>query len=75
MSRLIKRRWFKVLLGVAATFAVGGLALLRYGFTHSGSKVPVEPFRIAGNLYYVGAADVTAFLLTGREGHVVIDGG
>lgn len=35
----------------------------------------VEPFRIAGNFYYVGANDVTAFLLTGPEGHVVIDGG
>ncbi len=75
MSRLTKRRWFKVLLGVAATLAVGALSLLRYGVLHSGSKVPVEPFRIAGNLYYVGAADVTAFLLTGPEGHVVIDGG
>ncbi len=75
MSRITKRRWFKVLLVVAGTVAVGGLALLRYGVMHSGSKVPVEPFRIAGNLYYVGAADVTAFLLTGREGHVVIDGG
>ena len=30
---------------------------------------------IAGNLYYVGANDVTAFLLTGPEGHVLIDGG
>jgi metallo-beta-lactamase class B len=37
--------------------------------------VPDEPFRIAGNLYYVGATGVTAFLLTGPEGHVLIDGG
>jgi metallo-beta-lactamase class B len=35
----------------------------------------VEPFRIAGNLYYVGTSDVTAFLLAGPEGHVLIDGG
>lgn len=32
-----------------------------------------EPFRIA--LYYVGANDVTSFLLTGPAGHVLIDGG
>lgn|SRR5574341_646425 len=38
-------------------------------------SVPDEPFRIAGNLYYVGATGVTAFLLTGPEGHVLIDGG
>ncbi|MEN8375195.1 MAG: subclass B3 metallo-beta-lactamase [Gemmatimonadota bacterium] len=37
--------------------------------------MPDEPFRIAGNLYYVGATGVTAFLLTGSEGHVLIDGG
>jgi hypothetical protein len=27
-----------------------------------------EPLRIAGNLYYVGANDVAAFLITGPEG-------
>lgn len=36
---------------------------------------PVEPFRIAGNLYYVGASDVTSYLLTTPEGHVLLDGG
>ena len=40
-----------------------------------GGQRPAEPFRIAGNLYYVGANDVAAFLLTGPEGHVLIDGG
>ena len=36
---------------------------------------PAEPFRIAGNFYYIGANDVTAFLITGPEGHVVLDAG
>lgn len=36
---------------------------------------PVEPFRIAGNLYYVGASDITAYLVTTPEGHIVLDGG
>src|SRR5688572_31183634 len=36
---------------------------------------PVEPFRIAGNLYYVGASDVTAYLITTPQGHIVLDGG
>ena len=40
-----------------------------------GGQLPAEPFRIAGNLYYVGANDVAAFLITGPEGHVLIDGG
>ena len=40
-----------------------------------GGQGPAEPFRIAGNFYYVGANDVSAFLITGPEGHVVLDGG
>ena len=34
-----------------------------------------EPFRIAGTLYYVGATDSCAFLITGPEGHVLLDAG
>ena len=40
-----------------------------------GGQEPAEPFRIAGNFYYVGANDLAAFLITGPQGHVVLDGG
>ena len=40
-----------------------------------GGQQPADPFRIAGNFYYVGASDVAAFLITGPEGHVVLDAG
>ena len=36
---------------------------------------PVPPFRIMGNLYYVGANSVTSFLIATPEGHILIDGG
>ena len=36
---------------------------------------PVAPFRIAGNLYYVGASDITSYLITTPKGHILIDGG
>ncbi len=36
---------------------------------------PMTPFRIAPNLYYVGAADVTAYLFTSPRGHILLDGG
>jgi len=36
---------------------------------------PVEPYRIVGNVYYVGASDITSYLITTPEGHIVIDGG
>ncbi|MDP9120316.1 MAG: subclass B3 metallo-beta-lactamase [Acidobacteriota bacterium] len=38
-------------------------------------NAPVEPFRIAGNLYYVGAADISSFLITTPAGHILLDGG
>lgn len=38
-------------------------------------NLPVEPFRIAGNLYYVGASDISSYLVTTPAGHVVIDAG
>jgi metallo-beta-lactamase class B len=41
----------------------------------NGGQRFAEPFQIAGNTYYVGANDVTSFLITGPEGHVLIDGG
>ena len=40
-----------------------------------GRNQPVEPFRIVGNIYYVGASDITSFLITTPKGHILIDGG
>ncbi len=34
---------------------------------------PHEPFRIGDNLYYVGTAELTAFLIATEEGHILID--
>ena len=36
---------------------------------------PVEPFRIVGNIYYVGAQGLSAFLVTTPEGNILLDGG
>ena len=36
---------------------------------------PAEPFRIVGNLYYVGASDVSAFLIATPAGHILLDTG
>jgi metallo-beta-lactamase class B len=36
---------------------------------------PVPPFRIIGEIYYVGAADVTAFLIRTSDGLILLDGG
>ena len=71
-------RRLAVPLGIIVVVAVVGLAI---GFpawrraSNEGGQKPAEPFRIAGNLWYVGANDIAAFLVTGPEGHVLIDGG
>jgi len=36
---------------------------------------PVKPFRIIGNIYYVGASDVTSFLIVTPQGHILLDSG
>lgn len=38
-------------------------------------NTPTTPFRIAGNVYYVGTAGVSAYLITDPRGHILIDGG
>jgi metallo-beta-lactamase class B len=59
--------------------ALSVLALILVGRWLNANKIggqqPAEPFRIAGNFYYVGANDIAAFLIAGPEGHVVLDAG
>jgi metallo-beta-lactamase class B len=36
---------------------------------------PFPAYRIAGNLYYVGASDITSYLITTPAGHILINSG
>jgi metallo-beta-lactamase class B len=74
VQRLTRRQWRLILLGAAATLVVF-LFIQWQAAIKRNRSVPDEPFQIAGNLYYVGSTGVTAFLLTGPAGHVLIDGG
>ena len=38
-------------------------------------SAPAEPFKVVGNIYYVGAADISSWLIATPEGHVLIDTG
>src|SRR5262245_23325447 len=38
-------------------------------------SAPVEPFRIVGNIYYVGGANIASYLITTPQGHILIDTG
>ena len=74
MRPFTKRRWLLVLVGVVAALVVFLGTKWRASSDRGGQKY-AEPFRIAGNFYYVGANDIAAFLIAGPNGHVVIDGG
>lgn len=74
MRHFSKRYRLIVLLVLASVLALV-LVGRRLNATKRGGQEPAEPFRIAGNFYYVGANDVSAFLITGPAGHIVIDGG
>jgi metallo-beta-lactamase class B len=47
------------------------------GFAQTPNKMhgtdPVKPFRVIGNIYYVGVSDVSSFLVTTPEGDILLD--
>jgi metallo-beta-lactamase class B len=36
---------------------------------------PIEPFKILGNVYYVGAQNISSYLITTPQGHILVDTG
>jgi metallo-beta-lactamase class B len=74
MLRFTKRYQLVVFVGLASLLALV-LVGRSLNATKRGGQEAAEPFRIAGNFYYVGATDAAAFLITGPEGHIVLDGG
>ncbi|MBS1600900.1 MAG: subclass B3 metallo-beta-lactamase [Bacteroidetes bacterium] len=61
--------------------------IMRFSITSNGqapAKLPIanpewtkpyQPFRIAGNLYYVGTYDLASYLITTSKGHILINTG
>ena len=71
MKKRKRRRRILLIVGVSI-FTV--LFILWRSAINKNRQVPVGPFSIAENLHYVGINNVTSFLITGPEGHVLIDG-
>jgi hypothetical protein len=63
MSRNFKRHRLAFVLALVS-FVVLALVGRWLNATKVGGQQPAEPFRIAGNFYYVGANDVAAFLMS-----------
>ena len=55
--------------------SVSSFCLGQLSETEQAWNQPVEPFKIAGNIYYVGASDLAAYLITTPNGHILLDSG
>ncbi|WP_404334665.1 subclass B3 metallo-beta-lactamase [Sphingomonas sp. MMS12-HWE2-04] len=62
-------------LGIAAGLMLAAPSCAGWQDGRAAWNKPAEPFAILGNVYYVGTAGLSAFLVTGPQGHVLIDGG
>jgi metallo-beta-lactamase class B len=74
LRRFTKRDWQLLLIGLATPLLIFLFVKWREAGIRAG-QAPADAFRIAGNFYYVGSSATSVFLLTGPEGHVLIDGG
>lgn len=55
--------------------AVGAAAPSLAVADNSNWTKPVRPYRVVGNIYYVGSEGLSAWLITSSEGHVLLDSG
>jgi len=61
-------------LAISALLVIIGTANLR-GQRNPDWTTPFPPFRLAGNLYYVGSKDLASYLVTTPRGHILINSG
>jgi len=61
--------------GVAAQQGPAQFSEAWYQQFRGAYSAPVEPFRIVGNIHYVGGANIASYLITTPQGHILIDTG
>ncbi|HEV2498812.1 MAG TPA: subclass B3 metallo-beta-lactamase [Terriglobia bacterium] len=61
--------------GILAAMLGSLLLLGALPMTSAAANGPQKPFRVIGNVYYVGDSDVTSFLIITPQGDFLIDGG
>jgi metallo-beta-lactamase class B len=67
--------WQRFGLGLAVLLAMPALVHGQADPQSRSENQPVPPFRIIGNIYYVGASDITSFLIVTPSGNILLDGG
>jgi metallo-beta-lactamase class B len=53
----------------------GGVCAQRNSTERAAWNQPVKPFRIIGNIYYVGVSGVASYLIVTPQGNILLDGG
>ena len=64
-----------IFLASIAAVAIPAAALAQKDDLSRSMNQPVEPFQIIGNIYYVGASDITSYLIVTPQGAILLDGG
>jgi metallo-beta-lactamase class B len=73
---MLKPIGFKSLLSVITLLLCSTLAIAQNDDATSRAwNRPVKPFRVVGNIYYVGVDGVASFLIATPKGHILLDGG
>jgi metallo-beta-lactamase class B len=67
------RTWLKRIIVVLAWVAMAGLPGLAAAQNSPEWTEPFPPFKIAGNLYYVGSKGLANYLITTPQGHILIN--
>lgn len=68
MTHPMNRAWAWALLATASVASTPASAVAQ-------ATRPVEPFKVAGNIYFVGDSDIAVFLLAGSGGLILLDTG
>jgi metallo-beta-lactamase class B len=63
------------LLALSIALIVPIAALAQANAESRAMNQPVPPFHIIGNIYYVGASDITSYLIVTPAGDILLDGG
>lgn len=63
----------RLLIAVAAS--VLALAPAAHADMPANWTKPTKPYRVVGNIYYVGTEGISSWLITSSQGHVLLDGG
>lgn len=70
----MRHKWLSPWITLAGAFvAVIGFAAGVFAQANADWTEPFPPFRIAGNLYYVGSKGLANYLITTSQGHVLIN--